>query len=73
MQELFEDIPFSFRKECSDFMNLISVFPASWPKGKSMVTNYRNSLNARQKEFFDFYWNVWMEEHDIHDGIIDQW
>ena len=70
-EELFEDIPFSFRKECCDFMNFISVFPMAWPKTMAMIANYRSGLNDRQKEYFDFYWNVWMEEHGVDDGLTD--
>ena len=70
-EELFEDIPFSFRKECSTFMNFISTFPMAWPKTVSMIANFRSHLNERQREYFDFYWNVWMEEHDINDSTID--
>lgn len=66
VNELFEDIPDSFRKECEGFMGLLTALNTHPFKQAVIVDKYRKSLTERQREYFDFYWNVWMEEHGIN-------
>jgi hypothetical protein len=69
-EELFANIPQSFREECKGFMNFLTLLNNQPLKQALIVNNYRNSLDEYRRDYFDFYWNVWMEEHGI-DGTSD--
>ena len=70
MQELFEDISERTRKDCLAIFSIVARTDDIL-KGVKILESYRNTLTAREQEYMDFAFHTWMEEHGIHESIID--
>ena len=68
MTEIFEDINDSVRRDVYSLFVVVSHM-TDIKKAMNIITLYRNTLSEREKEFMDFVFNVFMEEHGIESNI----
>lgn len=70
MQEIFEDISEDRRHEVEALMTIVSR-PYDLNKAVKLLIAYRNMLSPYEQDFFDFYFETWLEENGVNESILN--
>lgn len=69
MQEIFEDISEDRRHEVKALMTIVSR-AHDLTKAIKILTSYRNTLSPYEQDFFDFYFETWLEENGVNESVL---
>ena len=70
MQEIFEDISEDRRHEAEVLMTIVSR-AHDLTKAIKILTSYRSILSPYEQDFFDFYFETWLEENGVNESVLN--